>query len=142
MTEVKFYDAVEDTCLRFAVIAARTQGKWVFCRHKARETYEAPGGRREAGETILETARRELYEETGAVQFDIYPMCVYGVRDLGGGESFGMLYYAEIHSFEPTLRYEIEQIVLADAPPGEWTYPEIQPRLMEEVKRRIATGQS
>ena len=28
---------------------------------------------------ILETAKRELQEETGAIQFDIKPICVYSV---------------------------------------------------------------
>ena len=62
---VKFYDQVEDEKLKFAVIAARAEGKWVFCKHKARTTFEMPGGHREPGEPILDTARRELQEETG-----------------------------------------------------------------------------
>ena len=37
---VKFYDQVEDEKLKFAVIAARAEGKWVFCKHKARTTLE------------------------------------------------------------------------------------------------------
>lgn len=44
---VKFYDQVEDEKLKFAVIAARAEGKWVFCKHKARTTFEMPGGHRE-----------------------------------------------------------------------------------------------
>ena len=36
-----------------------------------------PGGHREAGEDILETAKRELQEETGAIKFEIKPICVY-----------------------------------------------------------------
>ena len=39
---VKFYDQVEDEKLKFAVIAARAEGKWVFCKHKARTTLEMP----------------------------------------------------------------------------------------------------
>ena len=69
MLEVKFYDNVSDELLKFAVIISKTNGKWVFCKHKERETYEVPGGRREVGESILETAKRELVEETGAVDF-------------------------------------------------------------------------
>ena len=80
MVEVKFYDKVEDSLLKFAVIIAKTEGKWIFCKHKERDTLEVPGGHREAGETILETAKRELKEETGAVDFHIRPVCVYSVK--------------------------------------------------------------
>ena len=66
MLEVKFYDSVDDSLLKFAVIVSQSNGKWVFCKHKERDTYEVPGGHREAGESILETAKRELQEETGA----------------------------------------------------------------------------
>ena len=69
--EVKFYDHVDDALLKYAVIIAKHQGKWVFCRHRERDTLEIPGGHREPGETILETARRELAEETGASVFTL-----------------------------------------------------------------------
>lgn len=71
MLEVKFYDTVDDSLLKFAVIISQSNGKWVFCKHKERDTYEAPGGHREAGEDILETAKRELQEETGAIVCEI-----------------------------------------------------------------------
>lgn len=35
------------------------------------------GGHREPGETIEETARRELYEETGALRYTIEPLGTY-----------------------------------------------------------------
>ena len=52
MVEVKFYDNVADEFLKFAVIISKTDNKWVFCKHKERETYEIPGGHREPGESI------------------------------------------------------------------------------------------
>lgn len=64
MLEVKFYDTVDDKLLKFAVIISRNKGKWVFCKHRERDTYEVPGGHREEEENILETASRELQEET------------------------------------------------------------------------------
>ena len=66
MAEVTFYDSAEDALLKFAVIIARTDGKWIFCKHRERDTYEVPGGHREKGEDILSAAKRELMEETGA----------------------------------------------------------------------------
>lgn len=79
MLAVKFYEDVKDELLRFAVVIAKHDGKWVLCKHKKRETLEFPGGHRETGEAIAETAKRELMEETGAVKFEIRPICVYSV---------------------------------------------------------------
>lgn len=136
MIKVAFYDKVDDGLIKFAVIASRYKGKWVFCRHKARSTFEIPGGHREEGETATAAAIRELTEETGAADFNIYPVCVYSVKKDNAEESFGMLYYADIFEFEKELKFEIESIHLFDGLPDEWTYPHIQPKLLEEVVRR------
>ena len=32
--EVKFYDTVADSLLKFAVIISQSNGKWVFCKYK------------------------------------------------------------------------------------------------------------
>ena len=143
MIEVRFYDEIEDSLLKFAVIISKTNGKWVFCKHKERETFEVPGGHREPGETIEETARRELREETGAVEFDIKPVCVYSVKGKTRAnenledETFGMLFIADIFSFEE-IHSEIEKIIICDELVENWTYPLIQPKLLEEVRRRGA----
>ncbi len=134
MLEVKFYETIQDEKFGFAVILAKTQGKWVFCRHRERCTYEFPGGHREKGEDILETARRELYEETGALKFRIQPIGIYSVSREGEEESFGMFYYAEIEEFEKELHSEIEEIILTEDFPESWTYPLIQPKLLEYAK--------
>ena len=139
MTEVKFYDDIEDELLKFAVIISKTQNKYVFCKHKDRDTWEVPGGHREQGENILDTAKRELYEETGALEFDMEPICVYSVTapdNFDGKESFGMLFFANIKCFEAELHSEIERIAIMDELPEMWTYPNIQPHLMEEAKKR------
>lgn len=136
---VNFYDEVDDSLLKFAVIISKTEGKYVFCKHKERDTWEIPGGHREPGEIILDTAKRELYEETGAVDFEIRPICVYSViakDNFDGAESFGMLYFADIKSFEKDLHSEIEKIMITDKLPEAWTYPQIQPELMKEAKKR------
>ncbi len=139
MVEVRFYDKVDDSLLKFAVVITKTEGRWVFCKHKDRDTYEVPGGHREPGEVIDETARRELYEETGAIDFSMVPVCVYSVTapdNFDGVETFGMLFYADVSSFEPELHSEIERIVITNELPSAWTYPLIQPKLLEEAMRR------
>lgn len=140
--QVNFYDKVDDNLLKFAVIISKSKGKWVFCKHKERDTYELPGGHRENGERIDDTAKRELMEETGAIEFLINPVCVYSVIGKNrvnntGEETYGMLYFAEIARFANELHSEMEKVVLLDELPNEWTYPLIQPVLIEEYERRI-----
>lgn len=136
---VSFYDEIADEFLKFAVIITKHQGKWVFCKHRERDTLEIPGGHREPDEDIDTAAKRELYEETGALDYEIRKVCVYSVispESLDGDETFGMLYYAEVHKFEEELHNEIEKIVITEKLPEKWTYPEIQPRLIEEAECR------
>lgn len=131
--QVEFYDINIDKPLKYAVICARYNGKWVFCKHKNRDTYEIPGGHREDREDIETTAKRELWEETGAKNFDICPVCIYSFTD------YGMLYFAEIRSFEELPPLEIEKIKLFDDMPENLTYPIIQPYLFERVQEFLGT---
>ena len=141
MVEVKFHESIDDNLLKFAVIISRSNGKWVFCKHRERDTYEVPGGHREANETILETAKRQLQEETGAVDFEIKPICVYSVKgktritENVDDETFGMLFIANVFSFEE-INSEIEKVILVDELVDNWTYPLIQPKLIEEARNR------
>lgn len=127
MTVVTFHENAEDDKLKYAVIAAQYKGKWVFCKHKSRDTYEIPGGHREPGEEILDAAKRELYEETGAVEFDITPIAIYKVDD------YGMLCYADIHKFTELPDFEMERIDFFETIPEKNTYPLIQPALFEKA---------
>jgi len=136
--KVKFYNEINDKDLKFAVIMARYDNRWIFCKHKERETYEMPGGHREVDENILDTAKRELQEETGAIEFEIQPISVYSVTgknrvNSNGNETFGMLFYAEVHSFKDMLEDEIEKIEFFSNLPSNLTYPEIQPYLYNKV---------
>ena len=141
MVEVNFYNNIDDNLLKFAVIIAKANGKWIFCKHKERDTYEIPGGHRESGEDILTAAKRELKEETGAVDFTIKPICVYSVKgktrinENSDNETFGMLFIANIFSFEE-IHSEIEAILVTDHFVDNWTYPLIQPKLLEEAQNR------
>ncbi|MBQ3498778.1 MAG: NUDIX domain-containing protein [Clostridia bacterium] len=140
--KVNFYENIDDSLLKFAVIISKHNEKWVFCKHKNRNTYEVPGGHREKNETILETAKRELKEETGALEFSISPICIYSVVgqnivNQSGEETYGMLFAADIQTFENELHSEMESIYLFDDLPSDWTYPQIQPILIDEYLRRV-----
>ena len=136
--KVNFYEEVDDSLLKFAVIIYKSFVKFVFCKHKERFTYEIHGGHRENCETILQTAKRELYEETGAIRYEITPVCVYSVIgknrvNKDGEETFGMLFYANITEFETELHSEMEKVELFDDLPKDWTYPLIQPELVKKI---------
>ncbi len=125
---VEFLDINERLPLRYSVVVAKYGDKWVFCRHKDRTTYEIPGGHIEEGETPYDAARRELYEETGITDAEIFPVCIYRVNDSG------MLFYAKASKLGQLPDSEMAEVILADNLPTELTYPMIQPYLFERVK--------
>ena len=141
MLKVSFHNQsnVKDSFFRFAVIETRYQGKWLLCRHKERTTWEIPGGHREPGEAIDQTARRELQEETGAVSAEIRQVCAYSV-DRDGVSTYGMLYYAEINELgKLPPEFEIAETNLFEFLPENLTYPAIQPYLHEKVQEWLNT---
>lgn len=134
MLKINFYplDYVENEKLKYAIIAARYKDKWVFVRNKKRSTWELPAGHRENEENILNTASRELYEETGAQKFDIHPLYIYSVTDKKQ-ETFGQLFYALIYTLGDLPDMEIGEVKLWESLPDNLTYPFIQPTLLKKV---------
>lgn len=131
---VEFPKIAEDSRLKYAVILAKYNGKYVFVKHRERDTLELPGGHREPGENIAQTAARELYEETGAVKYSLRQMFPYKVNN------YGMLFYAEIAELGELPQSEIERVILLDEPPrelSEWTYPDVHPKLLQKIESEL-----
>ena len=138
MPKVEFEDisAVDDGLLEYAVIVSNYNGKWIYCKHKNRDTWEIPGGKREPKEPILSTAKRELFEESGAADYELTPVCAYCV--VGDTKSYGLLCYAHINTLGPLPTSEIDHIQLFEDEPQLLTYPHIQPFLFAKVKGWLA----
>ncbi|ASS77241.1 hypothetical protein CIG75_15215 [Tumebacillus algifaecis] len=64
-------------------------------RHQTRG-WELPGGTREAGEWPLQTAIREVYEETGAEVCAIEPLGQYVIEAEGMGPLVKTIYVAKV----------------------------------------------
>lgn len=134
MTEIKFYKEIEEEKLEFAVIICRMDNKWLLCKHKNRNIYEFPGGKREPGENISETAKREFFEETGASKFELFPITIYSMFDAQiGAEKFGMLYYGNVFEIQQLPEMEMEEICLFEELPRELRYPQIYRELIEKI---------
>ncbi|MBE6064991.1 GNAT family N-acetyltransferase [Clostridium cochlearium] len=138
--KIKFYSLGEISGERFdfAVICAVYKGKWIFVRHKDRNTWEIPGGHREENEDINVTASRELFEETGAVNYEIDPVCDYSVS-IGEITTFGRLFYAKVIEIGHLPESEICGVRFLKEIPNNLTYSEIQPRLQWKVLQHLSS---
>lgn len=134
MIKVNFYDIneIDKYKLKYVVIMSKYKDKWILARHKERTTWEIPGGHIEENETIEDAAKRELYEETGAKDFNLIPVSIYSVTR-ENIETFGFLYYGEVCSIDSLPNSEIQDIKLVDDLDEDLTYPLIQPLLAEKV---------
>lgn len=117
---------------RYVVIFVRYDGQWLYVRQATRQTYETPGGHVETGETTLQAARRELWEETGASEFTIEPLFDYAVHT-AVEFSYGQVFLATISSLNDLPPYEIAERRTWEGLPEAMTYPDVLPRLYDEV---------
>jgi len=118
---------------KYVVIISILNGKWLLSRHKERATWETQGGHIEKDETPLDAAKRELFEESGATEFSIYPLCDYWACD-ETSKANGMVFFAEITKLGPMPESEMEKVGLFDELPGNLTYPDITPKLFDYFK--------
>ena len=113
--------------IKYVVMIAEYKGSLVIIKHKNKDLWELPGGKRETGEALLKAASRELFEETGAVKFELIP---YGIYLMNG--SYGMNFYVMIEELGPLPDYEIECIKLCSLLPEKLNYGEIYYEMYKE----------
>lgn len=117
---------------KYVVVLSQCDGRILLSRHKERTTWETQGGHIEEGETPLEAAKRELYEESGAIDYYIAPLCDYwaGAEEEANGAN-GMVFKAIIHKLGVIPDSEMAEVKLFDKLPDNLTYPKITPVLFD-----------
>lgn len=115
----------------FTAICTNLDGKWILSMHEERDTWETQGGHIEAGETPLECALRELFEESGIIDADIYPVCDYWGFDSNGCAN-GMVFLALAKSIGELPESEMKAVKAFDSLPDNLTYPQVTPRFFKE----------
>jgi 8-oxo-dGTP diphosphatase len=128
---------------KYVVVISKYKDKILLSRHKERTTWETQGGHIEKGETPIEAARRELYEESGAVKYAMTPLCDYWAGEPGSGQgAAGMVFMAEIYELGDIPESEIQEVNVFEQLPNNLTYPAITPVLfakLEQTNQPLAT---
>lgn len=127
------FDMEEFQTYQYVVVFSKFQGKLLLSRHKARDTWETQGGHIEPGETPEQAARRELWEESGAEEFTLTPVCGYLAAD-ESSEAAGAVFFAEISRMGNLPESEMAEVKLFPTLPENVTYPGITPLLFRRVE--------
>jgi len=120
--------SLDNAELTYVVMGARYRGKWIFVRHRDRQSWELPAGHIEHGEDPDRAAQRELYEEAGVLGSSLRVVSDYCVTE-GDVSACGRLYRADVEELGPLPEHEIEEIKLCVELPSHLTYPEVQTHL-------------
>ena len=122
--------------VRFVVICSFYEGRLMLSYHSGHRAWETQGGHIEPGETPLEAARRELFEESGVTDAELLPVCDYFAWD-NAGSANGRVYAARVRALGELPQSEMSSVQLFDALPKELTYPLVTPVLFERSRACI-----
>lgn len=109
---------------KYVVMLSQYHGEILLSRHKARDTWEFQGGHIEKGETPLAAAKRELYEESGALNYEIEPLFDYWVEE-GNNKVNGVVFKVVINKLGKLPESEIAETKKFKKLPDNLTYPEV-----------------
>ena len=122
---------------KYVVICANYRGQWLLSRHRDRDTWETQGGHIEPGETPMQAAIRELYEESGVTDAKVIPVCEYhGYTDTRSSD--GVVFLAVVRQLGTLPDSKMAEVRLFDELPENLTYPNVSPRLYQEAAKLLA----
>ncbi|WP_277613982.1 RNA deprotection pyrophosphohydrolase [Neobacillus muris] len=101
--EMQFFRNAFNAEAKHVLVICQYGGDWLLTNHKTRGL-EFPGGKREEGETLEEAAKREAYEETGAIFEQLTFLAEYKVTD-DQGSFVKAVFWGEAQSLERTEGY-------------------------------------
>ena len=113
------FDAAEFAIPGYVLVFAFDEGGRLLLTRNKKRGWEVPGGTREAGEWPIQTAIREVYEETGAELRAIEAIAQYAVEMPGSAAMVKTIYVAQIEHLHPLPEgFETSERRLFDEPPA------------------------
>jgi 8-oxo-dGTP diphosphatase len=138
--DIKFHNLdidILDNQIWFVIIVCEYKWKWVYVKHKDRTTWELPWWHKENWESMIEWAKRELFEETWVIDFDIEQIGFYSLKDIQWCTHFGGVFFAKIYSFWNLPESEIKEVQFFDSIPNNLTYPELHYIIHNKAKNIV-----
>lgn len=144
---IEYYDIQEDELYKnrnitptsaYAII--EVQGKFLIGYNSYREQWEFPAGKIESGETAMEAARRELYEETHQIVDELKFCGLFKIYDKTKDEyRFRAVYKGEadlLTEFVPWEKDEMRGIRLWDFGDQSIYVDQIDTKMVEMLMRK------
>lgn len=130
---------ISEMDLKYVVICVQSKGKWIFSRHKKRNSWDIPGGHIEPGESAIKAAKRELFEETGLKSKKLIPVCDYYAEQSPIDYAYGRLFYFATDEISiPPKEFEMAETKLFSNIPLNLTHKEIHSLLYLQVLEFIS----
>lgn len=121
--------------ISFVIIVANynNSDEWVFVQKNDNNTWELPAGHKKKGESSLEAAQRELFEETGAKEYTMEVLSDYTLV-INNEQGVGRIFLAIISKLGPLPSFEIKKRIIAENMPLPHTYPLLQEQMLVYAK--------